>query len=249
MATTVIPDQGSTGGRTTVTLTGHHLANATAVHFAAAPAIITANTDTSLTVTTPAGSGAAPVTVTTPGGTGTLGYFYYSPFPALTGISPAAGPVSGSDQEIVITGRNLAGAIDVYFGSTRAVIQTVSDTQVTVRAAESPAPGGVTVTVTTPGGSTDGLAYTYLSPSAVTGVSPSTGPTTGGTEVTITGAGLAHTDHVTFNGIQASFAVISDTTLTTTSPPSGTEGTVDVTVTGPGGTPAGSFTYVSEPDI
>ncbi|MEU2588138.1 IPT/TIG domain-containing protein [Streptomyces avermitilis] len=117
-----------------------------------------------------------------PRGTGTLGYFYYTQFPALTGISPAAGRVEGSDQEIVITGRNLAGAINVYFGSTRAVIQTISNTQITVRAAGAPAPGGVAVTVVTPGGSADGLSYAYLSPPTVTGVSPSTGPTTGGTE-------------------------------------------------------------------
>ncbi|WP_246096906.1 IPT/TIG domain-containing protein [Streptomyces botrytidirepellens] len=188
------------------------------------------------------------MTVTTPGGTGTLGYFYYSPFPALTGISPAAGPVAGSDQEIVITGRNLAGAIDVYFGPTRAVIQTVSDTQITVRAAGAPAPGGNAVTVTTPGGTADGLSYTYLAPSTVTGISPNTGPATGGTEVTITGTGLAGTDQVTFNGTPAPFAVVSDTTLTATTPPSATEGTVPVTITGPGGTPTTTFTYVPEPD-
>lgn len=137
----------------------------------------------------------------------------------------------------------------MYFGATRAVIQTVSDTQLTVRAAGAPAPGGVAVTVITPGGTTDGLSYTYLDPSTVTSVSPNTGPTTGGTEVTIIGTGLADTDQVTFNGTPAAFAVISDTTLTATTPPSGTDGTVDVTVTGPGGTPSGTFTYVTGPDI
>lgn len=135
IATTVIPDQGSTAGGATVTVTGHHLANAGAVRFGTAQAAVTANTDTSLTVTSPAGGGVVPVTVTTPGGTGTLGTFYYVPLPALTGISPALGPVAGSDDEIVITGRKLSGAIDVYFGSTRAVIQSVSDTLITVRAA------------------------------------------------------------------------------------------------------------------
>ena len=249
VATTVIPDQGSLGGGTTVTLTGHHLANATAVHFGTSLAVVTADTATSMTVTTPAGSGAVPVTVTTPGGTGTLGVFYYTPVPALTGISPAAGPVAGSDDAIVITGRNLAGAVNVYFGPTRAVIQSVSDTQITVRAAAAPAAGGTSVTVITPGGTADGLSYTYLDPSTVTGVSPDTGPDTGGTEVTITGTGLAATEKVTFNGTLATFAVVSDTTLTAATPPSGTDGTVDVTVTGPGGTPAGTFTYVSEPNI
>lgn len=249
LATTVIPDQGRTAGGTVVTVTGHHLANAGAVRFGSAQAAVTANTATSLTVTTPAGNGAVPVTVTTPGGTGTLGSFYYVPLPALTGISPAAGPVAGSDQEIVLTGRNLAGAIDVYFGPTRAVIQTVSDTQLTVRAAGAPGPGGVAVTVFTAGGSADGPTYTYVSPSTVTGVSPDTGPASGGTVVTLTGTGLSFTDQVTFHGVLAPFEIVSDTTVTATSPPSGTTGTFDVTAAGPGGTPSGSFTYVSGPDI
>ncbi|WP_148588551.1 IPT/TIG domain-containing protein [Streptomyces sp. WAC01526] len=249
MATTVIPDQGPMAGGTTVTLTGHHLANATAVHFGTAQAVITANTATSVTVTSPAGAGVVPVTVTTAGGTGTLGSFYYMPAPALTGISPDAGPVSGSDQEIVITGRNLAGAIDVYFGTTRAVIQSVSNTQVTVRAAHAPAPGAVAVTVITSGGSADGPLYTYVDQATITDVSPSAGPTTGGTGVTITGTGLNYTEQVTFNGTPAPFAVISDTTVTAVSPPSATEGTFDVTVTTPGGSSSGSFTYVSPPGV
>ncbi|MEU5010854.1 IPT/TIG domain-containing protein [Streptomyces sp. NPDC021749] len=249
MATTVIPDQGPTAGGTTVTLTGHHLANATAVHFGTAQGVITANTATSVTVTTPAGSGAVPVTVTTPGGTGTLGSFSYMPVPTLTAISPDTGPVSGSDQEIVLTGRNLAGAIDVYFGTTRAVIQRVSDTRLTVRAARAPAPGSVAVTVITSGGRADGLAYTYVDQSTVTSVSPNAGPTTGGTGVTITGTGLSRTEQVAFHGVPAPFSVISDTTVTATSPPSATEGTFDVTLTTPGGTPAGAFTYVPGPAI
>ncbi|WP_234341120.1 IPT/TIG domain-containing protein [Streptomyces sp. NRRL S-1813] len=110
-------------------------------------------------------------------------------------------------------------------------------------------PGGVPVTVFTAGGSADGLTYTYVSPSTVTGVSPDTGPTSGGTVVTVTGTGLSTTDQVTFNGVPAPFEIVSDTTVTTTSPPSGTPGTFAVTVTGPGGTPSGSFTYVSGPDI
>ncbi|MER5428517.1 IPT/TIG domain-containing protein [Streptomyces sp. NPDC002588] len=252
MATTVIPDQASTAGGTTVTLTGHHLADASAVLFGTARAAVTANTATSLTVTAPAGSGAVPVTVTTPGGTGTLGTFYYRPSPVLTGLSPAAGPAGGSDQGITITGRNLAGAIDVHFGSTRAVIQKVSDTQLIVRTPAgpgAPAPGTAPVTVVTPGGRADGLVFTYLAPPVVTGVTPGTGPTAGGTEVTLTGTGLADTDQVAFNGTPVAFTVVSDTSLTATSPPSGQEGTFDVTVSSPGGTSTGSFTYVAEPDV
>ncbi len=249
LATTVLPDQGSTAGGATVTVTGHHLANATAVRFGTVQAGITANTDTSLTVTEPAGSGAVPVTVTTAGGTGTLGTFYYTPLPALTGISPDSGPVAGSDDEITLTGRNLAGAIDVYFGTSRAVIQSVSDTEITVRASTAPGPGGVPVTVRTAGGSVQGLTYTYVGSSTVTDISPNSGPTSGGTVVTITGTGLSYTEQVTFNGIPAPFEIVSDTTVSATSPPSGAAGTVPVTVTGPVDSPTGSFTYIGGPGI
>lgn len=252
MATTVVPDQGSTAGGTTVTITGHNLANATSVLFGSAQAAIGANTDTSLTVTAPAGSGLVPVTVTTPGGTGFLGDFCYRPVPALTGISPAAGPEAGSDQDILISGRNLDGAIDVYFGPRRAVIQQVSDTELSVRTPAgigTPVPGGVAITVITPGGHVNGLLYTYVDTPTVTGVSPGTGPTSGGTQVTITGTGLAAADQVTFNGAPAAFDVGSDTTLTAAAPPSGQEGPVDVTVTTPGGTANGSFTYASAPNL
>ncbi|MFI0907133.1 IPT/TIG domain-containing protein [Streptomyces sioyaensis] len=130
-----------------------------------------------------------------------------------------------------------------------AVIQTVSDTQVTVRAAGAPGPGGPDRDHRL---RTCRRALLYLPrPSRITDISPSSGPTTGGTEVTITGTGLTDAEEVTFHGTPAAFAVVCDTVLTATSPPSATEGTFDVTVTvtGSGGTPAGSFTHVSGPEI
>jgi hypothetical protein len=45
----------------------------------------------------------------------------------------------------------------------------------------TPVPGGVSITVITSGGRADGLLHTYVGPPTVTGVSPGTGPTTGGT--------------------------------------------------------------------
>lgn len=140
----------------------------------------------------------------------------------------------------------------MYFGPRRAVIQKVSDTHLAVRTPAgvgAPVAGGVTITVFTPGGRAEGPLYTYLGTPAVTGVSPGTGPTTGGTDVSITGTRLAATDQVTFNGVPATFTAVSDTTLIATSPPSGQEGTVDITVTTPGGTATGSFTYVFEPAL
>ena len=80
----------------------------------------------------------------------------------------------------------------------------------------------------------------------VSGISPNTGLTTGGTTVTITGSNFTSALSVSFGNIAASsFTVNSDTSITAVSP-TGT-GVVDVTVTTPLGTsPTSSndnFTY------
>jgi hypothetical protein len=99
------------------------------------------------------------------------------------------------------------------------------------------AAGVVTVTVTTPGGSsaaTSADQYTYKAPS-VSSVSPSSGPAAGGTRVTISGVDLQGATGVAFGSTQASgFTVNSTGTKITVTAPAGTHGTVDVTVTTPG---------------
>ena len=69
----------------------------------------------------------------------------------------------------------------------------------------------------------------------VTGVSPNTGPSTGGTPVTVSGTNLTGASEVDFGGLAAStFTVNSATSITTTAPPG--SGTVDITVVAAGGT-------------
>ena len=71
----------------------------------------------------------------------------------------------------------------------------------------------------------------------VSGLSPTAGPAVGGTLVTITGTGFTGATAVDFGTTPATdFTVVSDTSITADSP-AGT-GTVDVTVTTPGGTSA-----------
>jgi hypothetical protein len=82
---------------------------------------------------------------------------------------------------------------------------------------------------------------------AVTGVSPAIGTASGGTLVTVTGSGFTGATAVAFGGRPGTVPhVAQDTQLTVTSPAG--SGTVDVTVTTPGGTsPATSadqFTYL-----
>jgi DUF4097 and DUF4098 domain-containing protein YvlB len=70
--TALSPPTGSTAGGTTVTITGSGFTGATSVHFGStAGTIVSVDSDTQLTVTSPAGSvGAVSVTVTTSSGTG-----------------------------------------------------------------------------------------------------------------------------------------------------------------------------------
>lgn len=79
-----------------------------------------------------------------------------------------------------------------------------------------------------------GLAVASEIPRIMT-VSPSEGPGEGGTSVTLTGTGFAGATGVSFGGNSGTnITIVSDTVITVISPPG--SGTVDVRVTGPGGT-------------
>jgi eukaryotic-like serine/threonine-protein kinase len=166
--------------------------------------------------------------------------------PALTGVSPASGTTAGGTA-VTITGTGLAKATGVSFGGAAGTITADSGTQITVT---SPAgQGTVNVTVTTPSGTSAVTAadrFTYVAPPpAVTGISPASGYTTGGTVVTITGTGLAGATGVSFGGVAGRITADSGTQVTVTSPQG--QGTVNITVTTPSGTSAVTaadrFTY------
>ncbi len=83
----------------------------------------------------------------------------------------------------------------------------------------------------------------------VQNIHPSSGPTCGGTVVTITGTNFTGATAVFFGSVPAEqFTIQSDTTIIATSPP-GSPGTVDITVVTPFGTSAvisaDRFTYLS----
>ena len=106
-----------------------------------------------------------------------------------------------------------------------------------------------TITINDVGGSTASATGTAtVSPPrpVVTSVSPSAGPTAGGTSVTITGADFTGATAVRFGATPAaSFSFDGPTQIAATSPAG--SGTADVTVTTPSGTsapnPADRFTY------
>ena len=237
-------NSGPAAGGTSVTITGSNFTNTTSVSFGTtAAASFTITSDTQITAVSPAGNGTVDVTVTTPGGisaVSTADQFTYIPLPSVKSVTPTSGPVAGGTT-VTITGSNLTNATSVSFGSTATNNFTVdNDTQIT---AVSPAGSGtVDVTVTTPGGASaistaDQLSY--IPPPTVTGINPASGPTTGGTTVTITGSNFTGATSVSFGTTATSnFIVDSDTQITVVSPAG--NGTVDVTVTTPEGTSTAS---------
>ena len=70
----------------------------------------------------------------------------------------------------------------------------------------------------------------------VTGISPSSGPAAGGTQVTVSGSDFTGTTAVDFGTVAAAVYSVSADQITIVSPPG--SGTVDVTVTTPDGTSA-----------
>ncbi len=97
------------------------------------------------------------------------------------------------------------------------------------------------------------LADGFVPAPRLTSVSVAQGPASGGTSVTITGTGFTGATQVSFGATPAAgFTVSGDTSITAVSP-SAPAGTVDVTVTGPGGTSTATlldrFTLVAAPAV
>lgn len=255
--TGVSPDSGTTEGGDAVTLTGTSLDGLTSVTFGGTAASITTTSATSVTVTTPThAAGAVDVVVTSPEGTDTLddAFTFEEPAtpPSLTSISPDSGTTAGGDI-VTLTGTNLDDVTNVTIGGTAASITNTSATSVTVTT-PGHAAGTVDVAVTSPDGS-DTLddAFTFEEPAApptLTGITPESGLTDGGLEVTLTGTNLDEVTAVTFGGTLGSSLAVDSATSIRVRTPSHAPGAVDVVVMSPNGsaTIANGFTYVV-PDV
>jgi IPT/TIG domain/PQQ-like domain len=111
--------------------------------------------------------------------------------PTVSAVSPSKGPVGGGTT-VTITGTGLTGATAVKFGSVNAKSFSVaSATSITAVAPQEPA-GVVDIRVTTPNGTSSTWSKDHYSfTPTVTGLSPASGSTGGGTSVTVSGTGFA----------------------------------------------------------
>jgi hypothetical protein len=250
--TSVSPGTGASAGGQTVTIAGSNFSGASAVTFGGtAAASFTVNSATQISATTPAhAAGAVTVAVTTAGGSGSQANAYtYVDAPTIAAVSPLQGPSAGGTS-VTITGTNFSGASAVTFGGTAAASFTVNSATQIIATTPAHAAGAVTVAVTADGGSGNKAdAYTYVAAPTVGAVAPNQGLTGGGTPVTIDGTHFSGATAVTFGVVAAtSFAVVGDGRISAVAPAQAA-GTIDVTVTTPGGTSvtgsADRYTYLA----
>ena len=248
----VTPNSGPATGGTPVTITGTNFAApATVTIGGAAASNVVVASSTQITATTPAGSaGSATVTVTVGGQSGSLSSAFTYGVPAtVSSISPSSGSTAGGTA-VTITGTNFAAGATVTIGPNAATnVVVVSSTQITATTPAGSA-GAATVTVTNPGVQGGSLVngFTYAAPPTVSGISPNSGPTAGGTAVTITGAGFVSGATVKFENAAATAVLVTSSTTITATTPANAVGAVTVTVGEPGGVSGSlqnAFTYTA----
>jgi len=174
-----------------------------------------------------------------------------NPAPTVSSIAPTSGSLAGGTA-VTITGTGFLTGATVKFGGTPATnVSVVSATSITATA-PAHAAGKVDVVVTNSDSQSATLAqsFTYALPGpTISGISPSTGPTTGGTAVTITGTNFQSGATVTFGTRPATtVTVVSATSITAVTPlgPASEQLAVNVVVTNPdatSGTATNGFTY------
>ncbi|MDK2856404.1 MAG: hypothetical protein PWQ41_526 [Bacillota bacterium] len=173
--------------------------------------------------------------------------------PTLQAVVPNTGRSQGGTP-VTIAGSGFEKVPAVFFGGRAAQNVTwVSETELTARTPPG-APGPVTVTVVNPDGATASLpqAFTYEDKPGptITKIDPTSGPSGGGTKVTITGSGFDPGVRVEFGGVEAGEVTrVSDSELTAVTPEHDL-GTVAVTVTNPDGstfTLPDAFTFTGPP--
>jgi PKD repeat protein len=265
-------DGGYLYGGNPTTIYGCGFTGATSVMFGNNPALgYTVVSDTGITATAPpstTGEGDVNLVVTSPQGTSPPATYHYalnivsqrcqgSGQDVLNGqdslMTPFSGPVTGGTTVSFgdYCGDAMSGVTSVTFGSLPAAsFQVVNDGQVTAVSPPVTGARAVTMHVSDPSGSLNPLTFVYEP--VITSLDQTSGQSTGGKPITVTGVGFTGATGVLFGPDWGSdFNVVSDTEITVNSPP-GSSGTGPVSVAVKGGQGSGfsntvTYTYTSPP--
>lgn len=254
--TSLTPIEGATCGGTRVTITGKNFLSGATVAFGGVTGTLISLTATQIICETPLGSaGSVDVKVTNPGtlsATLSAGFSYVNP--SLTKIQPNLGNIQGGTL-VALTGKGFdsKGQIEVSFGTQKGTSVTVQSEQAIscyAPASLTDGPVDVKVTNTRDGNSvliSGGYTYVTSLDPQITSISPSSGPNTGGTEVTLLGSNFENQAKVYIGGNLAQIKTIESSKIVILTP-SGLVGSRDVVVENTSGQQAliiNGFTYQS----
>ncbi|HEV8433747.1 MAG TPA: IPT/TIG domain-containing protein, partial [Thermoanaerobaculia bacterium] len=170
----------------------------------------------------------------------------------FSAVYPASGPEAGGNSVRLFGSGFVNGLTSVAVNGANVSATFVTSTELLIPSMPS-GTATVSMAITTPAGTVQlSNCYTYLPPPTVATVQPNKGKTAGGDVVTITGTNFGSIDDtsVTFGSTAATVTSVTSASIAVTTP-AGSAGTVDVTVSTPGGsaTRSSAFTYLDPPTI
>jgi len=257
--TSISPASGPVYGGTPITINGNGFSNITTVgvDINGSPATrVTIVGDSVITAVTPQGSTNGPVNVDLTydfmfsGTTSLAGAFTYKNI-GVTLVSPSQGPIGGGTR-LRIEGSLFKSPMDVMIGANAAADVTVLNENTLLATTPSGTQAlPVNVSVSVAGTSASVYltgAFAYLNSSATT-VTPASGSTQGGTNVTINGSDIPNNATVLFGGVPAIGVALIDKDTLSVIAPSNSAGTVTVSISDSSGTLnlPNAFTYVAPP--
>jgi hypothetical protein len=269
---TISPQPGPTSGGTAITITGTGFVSGARVvigqgtgsgagAIAATNVVVVSSTEITAVTGGGAKAGVWPAYVINPDGGKAegpyqAGYFFYEDTPKISSVSPTSGPVSGGPV-IVIMGSGYGPFAHAVIGQGNG-----AGAGAIPCGPSSTLPGTTELDCQTPGGAkpgtwnvfvinSDGVAsvpnsnsvFTYDPLPHISSVSPTSGPTTGGTPITITGTGfMPGASLVIGQGSGAGSGAIAATNVVVVS-------STEITAVTGGGAKAGTWlVYVINPD-
>ncbi len=153
--------------------------------------------------------------------------------PRFNSVMPSRGPIN-EETSVRIVGLGFSEGMTVHFGDKLAQNVTVESTSLLRCSAPAVSEAGtVRVTVRWPDGDAVALenAFTYFIPISVNSISPTEGPTKGGTSIRISGTGLNEPTSVRIGSANASSVkYVKETGELTAVTPPGNAGSVDVSL-------------------
>ena len=245
------PKQGPTSGDTAVKISGKGFLSGATVKIGSAASEVKVVSETEITAKTAAtAAGSDEVIVTDTGGASTGGpkYTYIAP-PSVESIAPTSGPSSGGTA-VKIKGKGFLSGSTVTIGTAASEVKVVSEEEITAETATTAAGSDEVIVTDTGGSSTGGPKYTYIAPPSVESITPTSGPSSGGTAVKIKGKGFLGGSTVTIGTAASEVKVLSEEEITAKTAATAA-GADEVIVTDTGGASTGGpkYTYDDPPSL